>query len=358
MSAGGTALLEAPPAEAPAPARARRSWVDALTAVVERLPVPPWLVYLPLALLLGGTSVALRWADGSYPFPQLAPITTVFACAGAYVLGVVHYLDRAARRALAEFRPALGTLEPRYAELERRLTTMPPWQALLAIGLGAIPPVAGHLGGGWGITQQTSLATNLYTVAVQLLLNVLVAVFFMRVARQLATIVRIHREADGIRLSDPVAHSAFSRYTFRAAVLIAIPYALVEVAAGLLNESTVVELVLLALALLLSVAVFVLPLRGMHARLVTLKQRQLDAIEQAFDRAGAELTAAVGAGAGPRELRAASEAVTALGVARERVRHLSAWPWSPQALRGFLSSIAVPVALWLATPVLEGMLPG
>lgn len=337
--------------------RDRRSWVDALLAGVDRMPLPPWILYLVLGVLLALTSIVLRWADGSYPFPELAPITTLFAGGGAYALGVVHYVDRAARRALAEFRPALGALEPRYGELERRLTTMPRWQALLALALGATIPVAGHLGGGWGISDRTSLATNLYTVSVQVLLNVFVVVFFLRVGRQLRTIVRIHREATGIRLSDPVAHSAFSRLTFRAAVLIAVPYALIEVAAGLLNESTLVELVLLVLALALSVAVFVLPLRGMHARLVALKQEQLAEIERTFDLASAELTLLVSArGArGAGEAAPAADLVTALGVARDRMRHLSAWPWSPEVLRGFISSIAVPVALWLATPMLEGM---
>lgn len=337
--------------------RPRRSWVDALLAAVDRLPVPPWVLYLAAAVVLAGTSVVLRWADGTHPFPEAAPITTVFAGAGAYVLGVVHYLTRAARRAFAEFRPALGELEPRYAELETRLTTMPSWQAVLAIVLGAAIPIAGQLGGGWGITARTSLATNLYTIAVQVLLNVLLVVFFLRVGRQLRAIGRIHREATGIRLSDAVAHSAFSRLTFRAAVLIAVPYALVEVAAGLLGESTVVELALLVLALVFSVAVFALPLRGMHARLVALKRTELTALEAACDRATAELTALVAVGAGRSEgVGPASEAVSALVAARDRVRHLSAWPWSPEALRGFLGSIAVPVALWLATPALEGLL--
>lgn len=345
----------------------RRSWVDALIAGIDRLPMPPWVLYLLAALAFGAASVLLRWSDGSVPYPAISPITTVFAMGAPYVFGVVHHLGRAARRALVEFRRALGELDARYAELEVRLTTMTPWQAWLAVPLGAIPPVIGQLGGGWGITARTSIATSVYTVVVQVLLNVSLALFLMRVGRQLRTIVRIHREASAIRLSDTLAHSAFSRLTFRAAVLVLVPYAIVEVAANLLDESTIVEMILFALSLIVSVAVFVLPLLGMHRRLVTLKRAEILELETAFDRTSARLLATVaeaapvgaggfgGAGGGGRSetMTALSEAIGALEVSRERVRRSSAWPWAPEAVRGFVTSVALPILLWLASTALD-----
>lgn len=338
-------------------ARPRRSWVDGLLSGVERMPGPPWLVCLALGMLLGVLSVVLRWADGTYPFPELAIITTAFAAAGAYLLGVLGYLTRAASRALQEFRPALGDLELRYDEFERRLTTMPQWQALLALGLGLLPPIAGHLTGGWGISDRTSLVTNLYTIGVQVFLNALFVAYLIRAVRQFRVIAEIHRGATEIRLSDPSTHSAFSRFTFRAAVAVTVPFALVEALAGMLDEATIVEIVLFVVALVASVAVFVLPLWGMHRRLAALKAGELARIDRAFDRASGELVGGVQSGARAKSASAAG-VVSGLGVARERVRHLSAWPWSPEALRGFVTSIALPIVLWVGTPLLEVFSPG
>lgn len=338
-------------ARPPAP---RRSWVDALIGLIERLPVPAWAVYLALSLLLGACAVLLRWADGSVPFPAFNPVTVAFASLSVYPFAVLHLLNRVARRSLREFRPALGALEPRFDELDRRLTTMSSGAAIAAllIGLGtqAIGLIAS--GGGWGIDERTSVPTALVAILSQQLLNVSFAACVLRAIGQLRTIVMIHRASTGIRLWDRAPHDAFARFTFATAALLAVPFAVLEVFALVLDESSVLEVVLLVVVLLLSIAIFALPLSGMHRRLVEEKGRQTAQTDRGFELAAERLHRMLAAG-DLAEAGAVNDALAALGMERERLQRISTWPWSAETLRGFVSSIAAPLLLWLATTVLD-----
>ena len=46
------------------PTRRARSWVDAVTALIDRLPGPPWVTYLVLVVLSTAATVWLRLLDG------------------------------------------------------------------------------------------------------------------------------------------------------------------------------------------------------------------------------------------------------------------------------------------------------
>jgi hypothetical protein len=49
-------------------------------------------------------------------------------------------------------------------------------------------------------------------------------------------------------------------------------------------------------------------------------------------------------------------ALKALTSERLLVRSISTWPWDPGTLRGFVSTLLVPIVLWLVTRLLEGLL--
>jgi hypothetical protein len=331
-----------------------RSWIDAFAAAVGRLPGPPWLAYVALILITGGGSIVLRVLDGSVAFLPISPVTTAFAAFTVLPFAVMHYLSAAARRSLEEFRPALGDLEARYSSFERRLTTMHPVAAVLALVPGAAVLVAGQVtsNGGWGITEHTSLATNVFTIACQFILNVGFAAFVFRAVAQLRVITELHREATGIRLWQRGPHVAFARFTFVMAVSLTVPYALVEVLATALDEGSTVETIIFVLAIAISVLLFALPLTGMRRQLVRVKARQLEASDRAFESAAARLHATAESGR-LEDAGAINDLLGALVVEHERLKKISAWPWSVETLRGFLSSIGLPILLWLVTAALD-----
>lgn len=331
----------------------RRSWVDALIDAIDRSAVPAWAIYLAVSLVLGVLAIVLRWIDGSVPFPTFNPVTVIFGAASIYPLAVMHYLRRPARRAVKDFRPALGELEPRYDEFERRLTTMPFGAGIAALVIGIVVQAAGLIGsgGGWGITARTSMVTIIVAVVSQQLLNVTFVAYILRAIGQLSTIGTLHREATAIRLWERAPHNAFARFTFATAVAVAVPFALVEVLALLAQESSVLEVVLLGLLIVISAVVFVFPLRGMHRRLVDEKARQVAESDASFELAAIRLHCALESDTFD-QVTPLGDAMTALITENERLKRISTWPWSAETLRGFISTIAAPALLWFATTLL------
>jgi len=335
----------------------RSSWIDGLIALIERIAGPAWVFYVVLSLIFGVASIVLRWWDGSVPYPEVLWVPAAFATAALYPLAVIHYLNGSARRALADFRPALGDLEPQYPQLERRLTTMGQPAAIVAVVLGAGVQSYGLIAsnGTWGVDARTSLLTTVFTIVVQVLVNVFFAAFILRAIRQLGTIVRIHRESTGIRLYEPGPHNAFSRFTLATAVAVTVPYALVEILVALISTSSPIEIALLVLAGIVSVVVFALPLNGMHRRLVAEKDRQLTESGRRFATVAARVHEQVDAGRAD-EADGLDKQLSALGLENDRLRRISTWPWSPDTLRGFVSALGVPLVLFVLTTLLSRLI--
>jgi len=72
------------------------SWVDHFIDWVERLPGPYWLFYLALGLVAGFAQTLVQWREGSYPIGTLHPFHIWFAGQIAYLLALMHYLDKSA----------------------------------------------------------------------------------------------------------------------------------------------------------------------------------------------------------------------------------------------------------------------
>ncbi len=334
---------------------ARNSWVDGLLSLIERVPGPPWVFYLAVSMFFFVGSILLRWWDGSVPYPGILWVPTAFAPSAIFLIATVHYLNRSAGRALANFRPALGDLESRYSQLERGLTRIPQSVAIAAVAIGVPQQVVGLLtsNGQWGIDARTSLVTTIFTIVPQLLFNVFVVAFFLQAIRQLRQIVLIHRNATNIRLYEGGPHTAFSRFTLSTAVIVTVPYVLFGMVINLLGgSSSPIEIVLLVLYVVTSVVLFALPLNGMHRRLVEEKARQLAASGRRFEVAVARLHSEVdearldGAAGLERQM-------AALNLENDRLVKISTWPWSPETLRGFLSALAVPLVIFVLTTLLS-----
>ena len=51
-----------------------------------------------------------------------------------------------------------------------------------------------------------------------------------------------------------------------------------------------------------------------------------------------------------------NKALASLVIERDTLARLSTWPWRPETLRGFLTSVALPVVVWYVTSVLGRLL--
>jgi hypothetical protein len=101
-----------------------------------------------------------------------------------------------------------------------------------------------------------------------------------------------------------------------------------------------------------AVACFVLPLRGMHRRLAAEKDRMLAEVASRFETVFARLhervDQAVLTDADKFNLQ-----ITSLSAEREMLARVSTWPWEPATVTGFLTTLGLPVILWVVQRVLE-----
>lgn len=337
------------------PRRRARSWVDVVSDLIDRLPGPPWAAHVILAVVSVAATVILRLLDGA----DINPLTIVYAALTFTPLAVTFYINRSAKRALADFRPALGELEPEYDELERRLATTSVATGIVGavIGIGIV--TFGNLtaDGAWGVSPENSLATNVVILATQYILNASLVTFLLHQVGNLRTIVRIHRDATNIQLWNVRPHHAFARVTVLAAIAITVPYVTASVFSALFSDNAAITIVIVVIVAALAIAtlLFVGPLVGMRRRLVREKERQLSETDRVFEEVAAsfrkEADAGDLSGVGTYE-----SAFAALGAERDRLRKVSTWPWSADTLRAFVTSLAIPILLWLLTSILGRLL--
>ena len=337
---------------APVARRRLRSWPDAVIALIDRLPPAPWVTYGVVTIVAIGVFVAQRLLFGI----ELNPVTLGYTTFTVLPIAAMHYANRAAQNALAEFRPALGALERDVDELRRRLTTLGFWPAMIAAALGAGVFAIGQLtaGGLWGMQPDYPTVVNITTAVMQLILNAGFAAFVFHTIAQVLVIVRIHRDATAIELWNTPPHNAFSTLTLVLAIAIVVPYSLVVVLSTLRAQVTPVEITIYFVALALAVALFVLPLSGVRARLMRERTRQFDEASHAFETAAGRLRGTV-----KGDLSTVSElkdALTGLALEQDRLRKVSTWPWTADTFRGFLTTLGIPLVLWFLTTLLGRVL--
>ena len=326
------------------------SWVNRLLGAIERLPGPPWMAYTAATGLL--VLLAL-WSDQFVDPASLTQPTAYGAVITLFPLALVHYLDGVARSCLQSFRPALSFSEPEVERLSYELTTMPRgaarWISLLAVGfaiLGLLVSPEEMLG-----PSGMPIVLSIIGFAVILFGYTTFALLFYHTIRQLRLVSRIHSRAANVNLFQPQPLHAFSTLTLRTAVaLVLLSYYILAVSSGgPMGPATVG---LLGINLSLSVALFALPLYGMHIRLREEKNRLMSAVSGRIDGVFSSLHRALEdpvAG----QIDTLNKGLTSLMVERDLIVKSPTWPWTPGTVRAFASSALLPIALWLITRALE-----
>ena len=163
----------------------------------------------------------------------------------------------------------------------------------------------------------------------------------------------LHARATGINLFRLEPVRAFSSLTARTGIvmiLIILFSALVE--STNITDANLVSLVVFGF---LAVLVFALPLLGMRQRLTTEKAKLIDevndriqlTISRIHDQVDANRHESIG------ELRTA---MSALAEERTLVEKISTWPWETGTIRGFATTLLLPIFLWLVTRLLERLI--
>jgi hypothetical protein len=337
----------------PADVPYRPSWVDQLTYAIERLPVPVWVSYLVLFAGVVLVVSALNWVAGLSPPGTIDRDSAAFVLVGIYLLGLLHYLNHVAASKMESFRPALDLDGGEFERLRYELTTLPARQgalvglaglAFVAFGIMSDPFAAGAAG--VGSLHPAVVVARIAVIGFNFAVG---GMLFYHTIRQLRLVSQIHALASRIDLFEPAPLYAFSNLTVRTGIGLVLIAAYGFVLEPSINAVTVASN---ALVFALATAAFVLPLRGMHQRLLLEKERlQLEA-DQRFKATIGELHRSVD----EQNLSVAdglNKTLASLQLEREALSRLPTWPWAAGTLRAFISVLLVPIVLWLIFRALE-----
>jgi len=349
------------------------SWVDRLTAAVDRLPWPWWLSYLALGLAVFVTATLTQIATGGYNPGRYLAFHVWSQSYFAYLLALLHALDRSAAGALQSFRPVLTfesagqASDESFEDLAYRLTTLPPRPALLAAGLGGLLGtglplffVQSQLPGSMmaRAAAQFGFSTHpvvLVTVLVSgIFATAVVGVFVYHTIHQLRLIDRIYRQFTNVNLFQLPPLFSFSRTTaLTAAGLALYNYGWFGTAPGLIEQP--VGLALGGFFLVVTLITFFWPLYGAHRRLEFEKRRLLTQVSGRFESAAQQLHDGVDSG-GLAGVDGIHKAMLALDLEQSVLRRIPTWPWEPGTLRGMLTAFMLPITIWLIQTALGQLL--
>lgn len=330
----------------------RAGWVDRLIDLPDRLPGPAVLWF---AVLFAGIVTAAHlplWVTAASDAGVLEAYLVVPSTFIVYLAALGYILRRVARSAFADFRPALGEAEDDQ-HLAFELARMPDRSALAAALLSLIV-----LGIGFLFEPPTAFPEPIapLAIAVSSLVWWLAigtgAIAIAYIVRQLRLVSRLHRMARNVDIFDPSPINAFSKLTATAAIgilIVAVFFVLPADDEAYVPLATGIGLIALA------IASFVLPLRGMHKRLVIEKKRLLSGSHGRLKQTLSWIHGSVDA----RDLAEADhlqKTLTSLLAERDVLTKLSTWPWSPDTIRGFVTAALLPIALWLVIRALERFL--
>lgn len=338
--------------------RIRPGALSAFYAWCDGLPMHGWWLFPALAGILLAWAHAIMWATGRLPVGTFDSTLTAGIAYGPYTLAALSYLNRVAGRSLDAFWPATGWPNQDRPSWARAFTTVRAGLGLPSLLLGIVVGIAAFLSAPAAVVGTGDLNRLAYFAALAPIAIFGYAMTLLAIAhtsRQLRLVAQIHRQARAVDPFDRGPVYAFSRFTAQIglAFLISGYYTLTVNSA--FQAGNLVGLVVLGLVVVLGAACFVVPLWGIHRRLVGEKEALLAGVEVRVSKLALELYRRIDAGEfdGTKVI---DEAIAAAGSVRERIARLPTWPWQPQLLRGFLSALLLPVVVYLVSRIIGGRL--
>ena len=326
------------------------SWIDRFFNAVERLPLPPTVVYIVSYLVLVTTHHIILWTGGALPMGELSQgiLFTIYLWIFLQ-MAAFHYFQNQAETALMLFRPALDMNEKEFEKLRFSFVDFSAGPALI----GALLSIAISLAmffGPYEIVSSMFRATPL-TSALTILLflgSPFAFGFFYFVFRSLVGINRLYRKVKHINLFNLGPLYVLSRFTSRVGMLFILYLVVNSLTTGAWGSQESGEAIAgfyLVFNGLIAILVFVLPLWGIHIRLAMAKEVASTENNQMIQEHFSAIQKNVKQGKIDKvtSLRAGNAALLEY---RAELSKISTWPWDTATLRTFITALAVPMIVW------------
>lgn len=328
-------------------------WLDRLRDRIDRAPGPDWLWALGLLALETAWVLAMLWLSGS--LREGFDLSRIFVVAIApYIVWVRFYLDRVAARAMDAFRPALAVSDEEFARLRYELVTLPAPLTRIATVVAVVGYVVNAALLPDRIIAQfgpSRVLASLMLAPVAIFTLAVVVISTAQAVRQLWMVGILHGLAEHVNLFRVKPFYAFSGLAARTGMsFLVLAYLIVALRPDIVRDTPALQLLIVAMVPT-AIACFVLPLYGMHERLVAEKDRLLAEANGRFEMLLARLHARV-----DEEILTDAEKIShqlsSLATERETIARLSTWPWDATTMTGFLTTLVLPLLIWLVQRLL------
>jgi hypothetical protein len=345
-----SATIEIPAGEIDGSPTPQSSWFDALLRVADRVPLGPGLFYPSFAALVLLLLHVQAWLSGAVAVGTFDPTQATHGFYIVYPLALLDYLHRAAARAWREFRPAADVSDDVARRLGYELTHIPTRAGAGVAVLGAVVVAVSASSPASGMPGLTGIPLVIGAIAIWVAVTT-VLLLVVDIVRMLRFVGRVLERDTRVNLFKPEPLYAFSRLTLRAALgLIAIATFQLLVVPAEINAAPE-TIAWLGMILIAGTAAFILPLSGIHDRIVAEKRILEAAVGDRIEATIARIHAAVDADAAAEDDHL-SKRLASLIQEREFLARLPTWPWETGTARTFASAILLPVLIWLLTRLL------
>jgi hypothetical protein len=330
------------------------SWIHFLGGWVDRRPGPNWSYYLGLAAIMLLIQAIVLWADGAPTTGIVWLALAYLAAAIAYMLALIHYLDKRAVEALATMRPALNASKQEYRQMCYRLSTLPALTTLLA-SLAALAFVILTEAIGEPLRPEAlaafSVSTTLFRIS-YLMCWFVFGAFLYHTVHQLRVINHIytqHTRIDLFRAKPLYAFSNLAALTAGSLAMISYGWLLAN---PWIDQTDPFVLIPMFFLSLFAIITFIWPQMGIHRIQVSEKERLLDEASQRFEAAIGKLHRRMDDGE-LEEMTELNMAMASLEIELNALRKTPTWPWEPEVLQLLITALAFPLGLWLIQLILQ-----
>jgi len=332
----------------------RPSWIDQITAAVNKTRIPFVIVYLLTWLVFFLALIFLRWRDQIYPFGYIDKTDVVMSLTSIFFVALVHYLDNWAIKKLKIFRESIQVNDDEFDRLAYQLSALPPRPALIAslisFGFGAItfiltPSSYGFIHIGFGSPSSVLQLANFlfgwftfgalsYHAYHQLRLGSIATANYLR-----------------INLFNLTPIYTFAGLTLRTALgWLIVAYAWALTTPNLFKNVVIIATILFMQ--IVAILTFVLPLLSAHEKIVEKKAQSLNEIGTRLESIVDEMSK-VDKEYDNERLSKLKDILSTLSMAEERIKKIPTWPWRPSVVNSLATAILLPNAVWIFQLIVE-----
>lgn len=334
------------------------SWVNRYLAWLEDLPIPIWLSIALIYLIAVVLYHIAFWLEGSLTagsFEGLWFFNAIWNVIGtAFILATIHI----ANRAVDKFAVLVPNKKKELELLRYQMTTIPARPALvLALLICALIILGAYFDPTFLQVKQpipvlVILAGNLsgYVFAPILLFHGL---------RQLILVIKAYRMVDEINLFHLQPLYAFAGLSMTSSLfwvlILNLNFIGNYTGAPTSTGDILLSIVFVIPYIFLAFATFILPLWGIHSRIMHKKEEAIEENGLQIEKAHQTLYRLLNKN-NYKSTADMEKSLASLYKMREQIEKVPTWPWNPATLRGFLSAVFLPLGLWVTQQVLLRLL--